>query len=392
MAARYQFPLLLNSGVNLAGALAVSVIILPCIGLFSRTLPVDSFALLVILLGLPAFGPILCSGVDRVLARESAQAPIAKDSICFTNLDVLAVLCLVSTAGFVLFGLLGLFLVNMCFPALLSSELSLVLTVSSIGLVGNSAFLAQTSRLDGAGEFVRSARYKVINTGVTFGLGAVAAVTSESLIFVVVAMTIGRLLYLSLFIRSYPNLLVVGLSSRLLYEEFIRCRKEASGLLGSAVISQLTINSDKWVVYSVYGGVLSGIYSACSDLVFRFGILPGAVAKAIFPSLASGVHGSQSDRLPANALLLLSSFVAYGPFIMFPTSIAGLWLGEAYSSAPEVIQTMAFGGGVLALASLPLMKLQVQRRSRLVFCKPFSSVPHFFNNFVLCGYERGHRQ
>ena len=162
----------------------------------------------------------------------------------------------------------------------------------------------------------------------------------------------------------------------------------------SSLIGPFLVFADRFVIGAILGATAVGVYTIPFNLVTQLWILPGAIASALFPRLASA-SGDEADRLLRLALSTLMTILLPVTAVLLMCTKPGLvlWLGSStgLASAPIGI-VLLLGFWINSLAQMPFTRLQSAGRTdviakiHLVELIPFLTVLYFLTqSFGLIG-------
>lgn len=137
----------------------------------------------------------------------------------------------------------------------------------------------------------------------------------------------------------------------------------------SNVISPLLSYVDRFVVGFTVSTAAVAYYATPQEIILRLGVLPGAVAAALFPFFAaraaSGDGSNNADDVKRYSLLML---VATAPVALFLSiwskPLLAWWIDPAFAeTSAQVLSVMAFAFAASAVAQVPFAMLQGRGRA-----------------------------
>ena len=153
----------------------------------------------------------------------------------------------------------------------------------------------------------------------------------------------------------------------------------------SNLISPLMVYTDRFVLSNLLGANKVAYYTAPSDAVARLGIVPGALAKVIFPMMSGGqdIRGGNVRRIYWGLLLVVALMVV--PLALLAGPVLDLWLGAEYREySTNILRVLLIGFAFNAIAQIPYARLQAAGYSRATALIHMAEVlPYFALLFVL---------
>ena len=352
-----------NSLLNAAGYLIPALLSIPILGYMARKLGVEEFGYLSIIMAIVGYAGIFDIGITRSVIREIA---IYKD-------DDNQVRNILSTSNLIV-SLLGIFasIVIIFF----TNAIAQYLKVSSVAYndfiysmymvaISIPVFLVTQvycSLLEGKQEFLKLNAYKTISSSLVVVLPALALFIEKKLLSAVIGLAFSRIL--SMFIILY-FLKDYRISFKFDKVVFKRLLHFGGWIAVSNIISPIMSYFDRFILSNRVGGSLVGYYTAPSEAIGRFGILPSAIARTIFPMLASS---EDKIAIKKQAYLIVAILIVpIGIFsIYFSQGILTLWLGKEYSeNSSDIFKVLMLGLIVNAFAQVPFASIQAKGLSKI---------------------------
>lgn len=381
--------LIKNTFWNLSGYAIPTLVAIPALGFLARGLGPEQFGLFSLALAIIGYASIFDAGLTRAIVREIA---LYRDNLAECKKIVIN-----ASLILLLLGCTGGGLIYLCGPAivrLLNVKAEFYGdTLQAISLVSLSLpfFLlnqAWLSILEGREEFRKSNLIKSVNSSLIAGLPALALLVHPSLTWAVLGLLTARLISLAItFCSCRQHIVHRGVAPD--RATIARLMRYGGWITVSNIISPLMSYFDRFIVSHVMGASHVAFYTAPSEGVQRLTILPGALARAVFPKL-SGRYGhdeKKQQRRLAYILMLLAIVPVAALGIIFSHSIITLWLGQQYAGLPvEVFKILLVGYVFGSVAQIPFASIQGAGYSKVTaiihLCEllPYLAVLYFFIN------------
>ena len=122
---------------------------------------------------------------------------------------------------------------------------------------------------------------------------------------------------------------------------------------------------DRFILSNSVGAASVAFYNAPSDLIEKISVLPGALARTIFPLFSRlGSHIEYEKKIYFGLVIVLLILLA--PLFLMAESIMDLWLGEPYGlQSSFILKILIIGFFFNALAQIPFAAIQAKGYSRL---------------------------
>jgi O-antigen/teichoic acid export membrane protein len=135
----------------------------------------------------------------------------------------------------------------------------------------------------------------------------------------------------------------------------------------SGIVSPILTSIDRFVIGALRGASAITFYTVPAGLTTRASLLPGALARAIFPDFSS-VSSTEAATLAEEAVRTLNTImipiVVLGLWAMRPFLV--LWLGGSFAHQAEAVgEILLLGIWINSLAFIPYALLQAQGRPDL---------------------------
>lgn len=379
--------LIKNTFWNLSGYALPTLIAIPALGFLARGLGPERFGLFSLALAIIGYASIFDAGLSRAVVREISlhrDDPVeCKKIVANSSLILLILGCL--GGGLIYFSGAAIVSVLNVQPDFYHETLNAIslVSLSLPFFLLNQAWLAI---LEGREEFKKSNLIKSVNSSLIAGLPALAVIIHPSLTWAVLGLLTARLLSL---IFTFYNCRMHIVHSQLKPDRktAVRLLHYGGWITVSNIISPLMSYFDRFVVSNVMGASHVAFYSAPAEGVQRLTIIPGALARAVFPKL-SGRYG-QAEKQKQLKLAYIMMLLAIVPIalvgIIFADMIIPLWLGNQYAGLPaEVFKVLLIGFIFGSVAQIPFASIQGAGHSRITalihLCEllPYLGVLYYF--------------
>jgi len=355
-----------NTLWNMLGLIVPSIIALPAMGFMARILGVEEFGLFMLAFSLLGYASIFDGGMTRAVIHAVAinNGNLEKDRqvLGTATWTVLSLSILVGVLMFYfsenVIGWLNVS-INASDEATQAFEyLALVVPPTLLGMVW-------FSYPEGRQQFAKLNIYKTISGSLVALLPALALYWEANLVNAILGLLLARILNLGLaFILCYSGLGGLFFSFKL--QVLKTLLSFGSWITLSNIVSPLMVYADRFILSSTLGASRVAFYTAPAEAVARMGIVPGALAKVLFPFFS----GNRGDTLrvasQAYKGLLLTSIVMVLPVFLLAEMILQLWLGEPYGQeSANILRILLIGFLFNSLAQIPFARIQAHGKSKL---------------------------
>lgn len=352
-----------NSFLNIAGYIVPGVLSVPILGYMTRELGVEEFGLFTIILALVGYASIFDVGISRSVIREIA---IYKNSekevlkIISTSALVVLILGAIASLLITIFSNVILRLLKVSPYLVESFYYSLIVLSFSIPLF----LLTQIwcSLLEGREEFLKLNIFKTISNTLVVLLPAIGLMLDSSILSAVIGLLVSRIISIILILWFCKEYLV---KLKFYKDVFNRLMNFGGWIALSNIISPIMSYFDRFILANKMGSDLVGFYTGPSEAITRLSILPSAVARTIFPMLASN---KDHKIIKKQAYFLMTCLVIpIGIFcIYFSQSILSLWLGKEYGEhSYKIFQILIIGLIINSFAQVPFASIQAKGLSKV---------------------------
>ena len=374
---------------NFAGSAAPLLVSIATVPLYIGLIGLDRYGLLAIFWLLIGYFTIFDFGIGKAaMQRISAlnrSSPSKRSRIFWTALGLTASLSMLAMLFFVPIGWIGLRWfsgsgssltaeVRQVFPLLVVAVPIPMFQGLLVGALNGRLKFRETNLISSAGAVLTA----------VLPLAAARYVGAE-LLPIFSAVILSRLLVLAALAITCRRQLLLEAPQFTSPSEIRRMIRFGGWLTISNLIGPFLVFADRFVIGALLGATAVGIYTIPFNLVTQLWILPGAIASALFPRLASA-SGDEADRLLGLALSSLLSILLPVTAVLLVCAKPGLvlWLGNStgLASAPIGI-ILLLGFWINSLAQMPFARLQSAGRTdviakiHLVELIPFLTILYF---------------
>ena len=148
------------------------------------------------------------------------------------------------------------------------------------------------------------------------------------------------------------------------YEKTAELFRYGGWLTLTNIISPLLTTFDRFVLSAVSGSDQVAFYTAPSEIISRLLLIPGIIAKTIFPRLAR-----HNDLKFKSRINLISSFIVLlMVVVLFFCSglIIEIWLGDGYSDSLVTLKILLIGLFFFGAAQVPYISIQAEGNSKII--------------------------
>lgn len=373
--------LIKHSSWNIVGMVIPTLIAIPVLGIMARKMGPEGFGLFTLLFSLVGYASIFDVGLSRAVTRF----------IAFNRNDKNVSNEIIGTSSWciVVFSILGTALLFT-----LSSQITQWLnvtstyyadTVISIKIIALSIPLFLLTQvwlgyLEGIESFAIINKQKIFTSSLMSILPLIGLYIHNTLSAAIIGLLLARLFtcIIVFFITKNSG---VSLFSFFNFNIFKKLLSFGGWLTVSNIISPIMVYFDRFILSNISGADVVAKYTAPSDMVSRLGIIPGSIAKALFPKLTLN-----DDSYKHGVLLLgISSLIMILPLFIFANDILTLWLGEQYSGEPAIVlQILLIGFFFNSLAQAPFAAIQAKGFSKITaYIHILEIIPYLIILYIL---------
>lgn len=355
-----------NTGWNLLGVLIPTLFAIPGMAVLARQLDVERFGLFMLAFSIVGFASIFDAGISRAVIRAVAMnARNLEKEREILGTATYAVLALSVFASIVMF----LATPNVVSWLNVSEEikneviysfkwLTLILPLTIMGIVWFSF-------LEGRQDFHILNIYKILTGILVAILPPMFLYFDSSLFGAVIGLLAARafsfIIAIWVCVQSLGNIFRFFQKDMLLY------------LLGfggwitiSNILSPIMSYVDRFLLSHIFGANQVAFYASPSDAVHRMGVIPGSLARVIFPLFSSDQENSRSVASLAYKATAISTLAIIIPVAVFSEELLNLWLGVPYGEkSSTILRILVFGFAFNAMAQIPFSRIQAHGHSKI---------------------------
>lgn len=354
--------LIKHSGWNIVGMVIPTIIAIPILGIMARKMGVENFGLFTLLFSLIGYASIFDIGISRAVTRMIA--------LCRDDKDISNEIMSTSSWSIITFGIIGalvLFFLSVQITEWLNvTDNYYIDTVLSIKIMAFSIPLFLLTQiwlgyLEGLESFAIINKQKIFTSSLMSILPLIGLYIHNSLSSAIIGLLIARFFtcIIVFFITKKNN---VALFKTFNFNILKKLLSFGGWLTASNIISPVMVYFDRFILSNISGADVVAKYTAPSDLVNRLGVIPGSIAKALFPKLTLN-----NDSYKQGLFLLgISAFIMILPLFIFANDILTIWLGKEYSGLPAtILQILLVGFFFNSLAQAPFASIQAKGYSKI---------------------------
>ena len=354
--------LIKHSGWNIVGMVIPTIIAVPILGIMARKMGVENFGLFTLLFSLIGYASIFDIGISRAVTRMIAlyrdDKNISNEIMSTSSWSIMAFSIIGALVLFILSEQITNWL-NVTDNYYADTSFSIKIMAFSIPLF----LLTQIwlGYLEGLELFAIINKQKVFTSSLMSILPLIGLYIHNSLSSAVIGLLVARLLTcIVVFIITKKTNIYLFTSFK--FDILKKLLAFGSWLTASNIISPIMVYFDRFILSNISGADVVAKYTAPSDLVSRLGIIPGSIAKALFPKLTLN-----NDSYKQGLFLLgISAFIMILPLFIFANDILTIWLGKEYSGLPAtVLQILLIGFFFNSLAQAPFAAIQAKGLSKI---------------------------
>lgn len=353
-----------NTVLNAAGLVIPGLLFIPAAAYLARTLGVEQFGLLLLMYAMLGYSGIFDAGMTRAVIRKIAQSKTKDEDDFIMGTALGAVLVISAIPVFLVLFFsddIAVWLkVSENYTADTVAGLKLLALVVPLFLITIVAF----SYLEGKEEFLKLSLFKVITGTVMATAPAIAVYNDASLVSAVLGLLGARIFTAILAIFSLN--MSIGIRNLKFDKKVLIDLVTFGGWISlSNIISPVMVYMDRFILSNSVGAASVAFYNAPSDLIEKISVLPGALARTIFPLFSRlGSHIEYEKKIYFGLVIVLLILLA--PLFLMAESIMDLWLGEPYGlQSSFILKILIIGFFFNALAQIPFAAIQAKGYSRL---------------------------
>lgn len=353
---------------NLVGNLVPILAAIICIPYLTRELGAERFGFVTIMWALIGYFGIFDLGVSRALTYFATRsndpeepeplAPAVKAGMQVVCLAGLVGMCLVllfsdMTVRKLLNGQMAIY--NEALGALIVTALIIPMTAMGNGLRGV---------LEGLGKFKDVALIKGVTGSIFFVAPAILILFGYKSLYLIAASFFMARVATSVWCWLSVAKTEQYVSSKLLsVKKHDRKKLLSYGVwaLLSSIISPLMMYGDRFIISSVLGAHMVGIYAVLQEMMGRTVLFSASFAAALLPRFAMDKGESlKANYLKYNSIMIAIMAVFYLVFWFCSQFMAELWLGQDLSAYSTIFALFSFALFANSIAQLPFYFLHAR--------------------------------
>lgn len=372
-----------NTVLNVIGLIVPGLLFIPAASFLARMLGVEQFGLLLLMYAVLGYSSVFDAGMTRAVIRKVAQSKTIDESkiIMGTSIFFVIVLSIIPIVLILNFSDYIIRWLKVSPEYLYDVDIALgtVAYIIPFFLITVLAF----SYLEGKEEFFQLNLYKIVTGAVMAIAPATAVYYSASLSSAVLGL---------LYARIFTAVVALIALNKTLGVKGLRFDKKVllelvtfGGWISlSNIISPIMVYIDRFILSSSLGAASVAFYNAPSDLIEKISVVPGSLARTIFPLFSRlGSHIEYEKRIYGGLSLIL--IILLVPLFLMAESLLDLWLGKPYGvNSGNILQVLIIGLFFNALAQVPFAAIQAKGLSKFTALLHLSEVvPYLFLLFYL---------
>ncbi|WP_413528579.1 flippase [Rahnella inusitata] len=360
--------LIKNSIWNLSGTIIPTLITIPALGYLARALGPELFGIYTIAIAIVGYAGIFDVGLTRAIVREIA--------LYRENSDERNKIISTATSFILMFSSTGVLCIYILIPEIVhllnitslhtqevESALKILVFTIPVFLL-NQLWM---SVLEGDERFSIVNLQRSIGSSIIAGLPAVFVIFHNSLVYAILGLAIGRLISLLIaFIIFKKELIQASFKFNLV--TFKRLIFFGGWITVSNIISPMMGYFDRFIISNIFGAKVVGYYTAPSEAVSRLSVLPGALARAVFPRLSNTTDSKKfrSQLMSSYKLMIVGCLPVVIMGIIFSEKILYLWMGKDYAEhSTNILSILLVGFFFNAMAQIPFATIQSVGKAKL---------------------------
>ncbi|UKK90265.1 flippase [Citrobacter portucalensis] len=357
-----------NSFLNLTGILVPTIFSIPAIGYMARELGTELFGVYTIALALVGYSSIFDVGLTRALVREvsiNRDNENLLDKVFSTA--TIVVFCISVIGSLVIYLNVGHIVDWLNVSRVHQDEICSAIKVLSFTIplfLLNQIWLALP---EGKENFKFLNIQRILSSIFTAVIPVLFIMLNSNLLAAMQGLALGRILSLIICYLSLRN----DINRAGIYfdkKSLVKLVSFGGWLTVSNIISPVMVYFDRFIVSNIMGAKNVAFYAAPAEAVMRLSMLPGALARAIFPRLsrAKSISNYNSDlRL---SIIIIS--MALLPLVIFIFSMSKwlmiTWMGNEYGGvASYILKILIVGYFFNSLAQIPFTSIQALGKAKI---------------------------
>ncbi len=355
-----------NTFWNILGLVIPTIVALPAMALMARLLGVERFGLFTLAFALLGYASIFDVGITRAVIRSVAINQTQREKVRDLMGSALWAVLAISLAASALTYWANEKIVTLLnvSPAVVPDAISAFAVCALVippTIIGMTLF----SYLEGTQQFGRLNAYKVVTGSLVAACPALILLFDATLTNAVAGLLIARIATVLLAYLACTKDLgfrFFSFNPKLIRELF----SFGGWVTVSNIISPLMAYFDRFILSNFLGAARVAFYTAPAEAVARMSIVPGAVARAIFPLFSSEQHNSSAIAAHAYKGLIVATAALAIPVFFLAEPLLRLWLGSPYGEqSAGVLKILVIGFIFNSVAQIPFSRIQAHGQSRL---------------------------
>lgn len=351
--------LIKNTILNTAGIVIPGLLFFPAAAFLARTLGVEQFGILLLMYAILGYSGIFDAGMTRAVIRKISQSKKIVDDQYIMGTSLITVLVLSTIPTILIFNYSEVIISWLKISDVNAEEavqsVSLMAFAIPFFLISSVAF----AYVEGKEQFFKLSIYKAFTGIMLAGMPAVMVYFYGSLTDAVIGLLCARVFTAVVAIRSLSKAIgLLGLNFK--RKVLIELVNFGAWISLSNIISPVMVYMDRFILSNATGASSVAYYSAPAELIEKLAILPGALAKTIFPffsRLGSDTHHTTRIYIGLGVLLIIILL----PLYMFSGFVLELWLGKPYGDESSLILKILIVGFFFnSLAQIPFAAIQAK--------------------------------
>jgi len=362
-----------NSAWNVLGIVVPSLLAIPTLAIYARSLGVELLGLLTLTFAIVGYASSFDMGLSRALIRQVSihfddkghvKAHMGTTTI-FVGMVSIAIAAMAWLGSGWLTRYLNVSPVHQADAIQAFHWLSLSIPPYVLSLAGTAYF-------EGKEDFKALNLIRCASGTLNAAAGVACVYWVPTLASVVAALCVSRWISCAaIFIlyRADVNRLdpVARPALRVFDRAALRSSLSYGGWLTvSNVVGPVMVYFDRFVLSHFAGAGVVAFYTVPAELISRLSLFPAAISKALFPRLSKGHHTADADRRTGMLLTLACSALTILPVFVFAGVLLRVWMGPEYGAEPStVLRVLLVGFFFNSLAFGPFTDLQARGHSKV---------------------------
>ncbi len=355
-----------NTLWNLLGHVIPALVVLPAMALMARLLGVEKFGLFMLTFAVLGYAGIFDAGITRAIIRSIAinKGQLEKDRAVMGTALWIVLFLSAPACAFVYFGaepIVHWLKVTPLMVADANSAFQMTAFVVPPMLLAAILF----SYLEGAQQFVKLNVYKAITGPIASLLPALFLFIEPTLTNALIGLLIARVIiliiaYISCVRNLGPN--IFSFQPQILRELFAF----GSWMTLSNIIGPLMVYFDRFILSNFLGASRVAFYTAPAEAITKLSLIPGALARAIFPLFSENQHKSSAIASQVYKGLFIATIAIALPVFLAADHLLNLWLGDPYGNeSAGVFRILLIGFMFNSLAQIPFARIQAHGKAKI---------------------------